>query len=98
MDTREELREDIRRHAALVGLFISVSELVQALADIDFETGGIDIFSPRQQQGARLLVGLAAEVARSWRNGGSRRGDAEGRSRVTSARMCPLSVSSAVTR
>ncbi|MDF3214250.1 MULTISPECIES: hypothetical protein [Mesorhizobium] len=65
----DRMSHGIRRHAALVGLFISVSELVQALADVDFGTGGIDIFSPRQQQGARLLVGLAAEVAKSWRSG-----------------------------
>ncbi|MBZ9722380.1 hypothetical protein LB554_00320 [Mesorhizobium sp. CO1-1-11] len=59
----------IRRHAALVGLFVSVSELVQGLADVDFKARGVDTNSPSQQQGARLLVGLAAEVARSWRNG-----------------------------
>ncbi|MER8513351.1 hypothetical protein NKH47_10425 [Mesorhizobium sp. M1060] len=65
----DRMAHGVRRHAALVGLFISVSELVRALADVDFENRGIDIFSPRQQQGARLLVGLAAEVAKSWRSG-----------------------------
>ncbi|WP_214476716.1 hypothetical protein [Mesorhizobium sp. dw_380] len=65
----DRMPDGIRRHAALVGLFISVSELVQALADVDFETSGVDINSPRQQQGAKLLVGLAAEVAKSWRSG-----------------------------
>lgn len=59
----------IKRHAALVKLFVSVSELVQALADVDFEANGADINPPRQQQGARLLAGLAFEVARSWRSG-----------------------------
>jgi hypothetical protein len=59
----------IQRHAALVRLFISVSELVQALADVDFGASGVDTNSPRQQQGAKLLVGLAAEVAKSWRSG-----------------------------
>jgi hypothetical protein len=59
----------IQRHAALVRLFISVSELVQALADVDFGACGVDTNSPRQQQGAKLLVRLAAEVAKSWRNG-----------------------------
>ncbi|RUU59012.1 hypothetical protein EOC99_23400, partial [Mesorhizobium sp. M7A.T.Ca.TU.009.01.1.1] len=64
-ESLDRMSYGIQRHAALVGLFISVSELVQALADVDFETSGIDTFSPRQQQGARLLVGLAAEVAKS---------------------------------
>ncbi|TPM09086.1 hypothetical protein FJ940_04135 [Mesorhizobium sp. B2-3-7] len=59
----------IQRHAALVGLFVKVSELVQALADVEFEARGGDTPSPRQRQGAKLLVGLAAEVARSWRSG-----------------------------
>lgn len=68
-ESLDRMPHGIRRHAALVGLFISVSELVQALADADFETRGIDIFSTREQQGANLLVGLAAEVAKSWRNG-----------------------------
>ncbi|RWO41748.1 MAG: hypothetical protein E5Y04_08095 [Mesorhizobium sp.] len=68
-ESLDRMSYGIQRHAALVGLFISVSELVQALADVDFETSGIDTFSPRQQQGARLLVGLAAEVAKSWQSG-----------------------------
>ncbi|WP_246689055.1 MULTISPECIES: hypothetical protein [unclassified Mesorhizobium] len=59
----------IRRHAALVGLFISASELVQGLADADFKVLGVDTNSPSQRLGAELLVGLAAEVARSWRSG-----------------------------
>ncbi|KAA3452323.1 hypothetical protein C7I87_02795 [Mesorhizobium sp. SARCC-RB16n] len=59
----------IQRHAALVGLFVSVSELVQGLADADFKARGVDTNSPSQQQGANLLVGLAAEVAKSWRSG-----------------------------
>ncbi|MEI9419692.1 hypothetical protein O7A70_00650 [Mesorhizobium sp. Cs1299R1N1] len=65
----DRMSRGIRRHAALVGLFISVSELVQGLADVDFKVLGVDTNSPSQRQGAELLVGLAAEVAKSWRSG-----------------------------
>ncbi|MGX8008942.1 hypothetical protein ACVDG8_007960 [Mesorhizobium sp. ORM8.1] len=59
----------VERHCALVGLFINVSELVQGLADAEFEVGGVDRNSPSQQLGARILVELALDVARSWRSG-----------------------------
>lgn len=64
----------IQRHAALVNLFVSVSELVQGLADVDFDIRNMDKNSPRQQQGAKLLVGLAAEVAKSWQSGFTAKG------------------------
>ncbi|TIN58951.1 MAG: hypothetical protein E5Y30_36665, partial [Mesorhizobium sp.] len=44
-ESLDRMSHGVQRHAALVGLFISVSELVQALADVDFQTSGIDIFS-----------------------------------------------------
>ncbi|MER9896847.1 hypothetical protein [Mesorhizobium sp. M0130] len=56
----------IGRHAALVGLFIKASELVQGLADAEFETKGTDRNSPQRIAGANLLVGLARDVGRSW--------------------------------
>lgn len=56
----------IDRHSALVGLFVEISALIQALADVEFEANGMDINSPRQQRGATILVALAADVARSW--------------------------------
>ncbi|TPM22779.1 hypothetical protein [Mesorhizobium sp. B2-3-5] len=59
----------IERHAAVVGLFISVSELAQGLADIEFRASGLDSNSLRQRQGAKILFGLAQEVARSWQRG-----------------------------
>ncbi|TPK76122.1 hypothetical protein [Mesorhizobium sp. B2-4-17] len=59
----------IERHAALVGLFISVSELAQGLADIEFRASGLDSNSLRQRQGAKILFGLAQEVAWSWQCG-----------------------------
>ncbi|AZO12872.1 hypothetical protein [Mesorhizobium sp. WSM3876] len=59
----------IERHAALVELFIAVSELIQGLADAQFQASGIDINSPDQQRGAVILVALAKEVMRSWQGG-----------------------------
>ncbi|MER8421374.1 hypothetical protein NKJ46_00145 [Mesorhizobium sp. M0166] len=56
----------IGRHAALVGLFIKASELVQGLADAEFEANGTDRISPQRIVGANLLVGLARDVGRSW--------------------------------
>ncbi|TPM96917.1 hypothetical protein FJ977_18525 [Mesorhizobium sp. B2-1-3A] len=59
----------LERHSALVRLFVHVSELVQGLADAEFEVAGVDRNSPSQQCGAQILVALASEVARSWRSG-----------------------------
>jgi hypothetical protein len=59
----------LERHSALVRLFVNVSELVQGLADAEFEVAGVDRNSASQQRGAQILVALASEVARSWRSG-----------------------------
>ncbi|RWE44472.1 MAG: hypothetical protein EOS78_02570 [Mesorhizobium sp.] len=64
-----DLASGITRHAELVGLFIAVSELVQAMADREFQSTGLDADSPPRQQGARLLLGLASEVVSSWQSG-----------------------------
>lgn len=57
------------RHATLVGAFIRVSELVQGLADAEFDTRGVDDVSPVQDSGAQLLWELAGMIARSWSTG-----------------------------
>lgn len=64
-----DMPSGIERHAALVGLFIKTSELVQGLADAEFEANGIDRYSRQRIAGANLLVGLARDVGRSWRAG-----------------------------
>ncbi|MER9074894.1 hypothetical protein NKH80_19085 [Mesorhizobium sp. M0904] len=64
-----DMPSGIGRHAALVGLFIKVSELVQGLADAEFAAKGMDRNSPQRIAGANLLVGLARDVGRSWRAG-----------------------------
>ncbi|MES0031725.1 hypothetical protein [Mesorhizobium sp. M0040] len=64
-----DMPSGIGRHAALVGLFIKVSELVQGLADAEFEANGMDRNSRQRIAGANLLVGLARDVGRSWAAG-----------------------------
>ncbi|TKB67990.1 MAG: hypothetical protein E5W81_18820, partial [Mesorhizobium sp.] len=61
-----DMPSGIERHAALVGLFIRASELVQGLADAEFEANGMDRNSRQRIAGANLLVGLARDVGRSW--------------------------------
>ncbi|MER8367393.1 hypothetical protein [Mesorhizobium sp. M1348] len=61
-----DMPSGIERHAALVGLFIRASELVQGLADAEFEANGMDRNSLQRIAGANLLVGLARDVGRSW--------------------------------
>ncbi|MER9233015.1 hypothetical protein NKI56_13100 [Mesorhizobium sp. M0622] len=64
-----DMPSGIERHAALVGLFIKLSELVQGLADAEFEANGTDRNSPQRIAGANLLVGLARDVGRSCEAG-----------------------------
>lgn len=59
----------IERHGALVAAFVAASELVQGLADAEFEGRGFDARSPVQEAGMRLLMALAGAVGRSWRSG-----------------------------
>ncbi|MBZ9677598.1 hypothetical protein [Mesorhizobium sp. ES1-1] len=63
------MRPGVERHSALVTLFVDVSELIQGLADAQFEIAGADRNSASQQLGAQILVALALEVARSWQSG-----------------------------
>src|SRR4051794_21031607 len=44
------LAAGIDRHAALVGAFIRAAELVQGIADAEFDIGGRDIRATSQQQ------------------------------------------------
>ncbi|MER8578825.1 hypothetical protein NKG95_08760 [Mesorhizobium sp. M1423] len=64
-----DMPSGIERHAALVGLFITASELVKGLADAEFEANGTDRNSRDRSAGANLLVGLARHVGRSWEAG-----------------------------
>jgi hypothetical protein len=59
----------IGRHGALVAAFVAAAELVQGLADAAFAERGCDGRSPAEDAGMRLLMALAAAVARSWRTG-----------------------------
>nr|MBA3325991.1 hypothetical protein [Paracoccaceae bacterium] len=62
-------RTGIDRHAALVHAFVAASELVQGLADAEFEARGCDARSRVQDSGMRLLMHLARAIARSWHGG-----------------------------
>lgn len=59
----------IDRHATLFHAFIRAGELVQGIADAEFERRGADARSSMQDAGARLLRAIAAAVDRSWRSG-----------------------------
>lgn len=58
----------IGRHAALVRAFIRASELVQGIADSEFECRGFDGRSALQDRGASLLLDMAAMIDRSWKS------------------------------
>ncbi|MDQ2634035.1 MAG: hypothetical protein M3Y78_09895, partial [Pseudomonadota bacterium] len=58
----------VDRHAVLVRAFIRASELLQGVADAEFERRGFDAGSALQDSGAALLSGLAVEIDRSWRS------------------------------
>lgn len=59
----------IERHAQLVYAFIRAGELVQGIADAEFEQRGFDAPSALQDCGAAMLREMAATVDRSWQNG-----------------------------
>ncbi|AZO34367.1 MAG: hypothetical protein EOS81_01970 [Mesorhizobium sp.] len=69
-----DLPAGIERHAALVDLFVTASELFQGLADAEFDTRGADGSSARQKLGSEILVELSREVLRSWQQGFARKG------------------------
>ncbi|MBZ9991185.1 hypothetical protein LB572_29245 [Mesorhizobium sp. BH1-1-5] len=69
-----DLPAGIERHAAVVDLFVTASELVQGLADAEFDSKGVDSRSSRQKLGSEILVELSREILRSWRQGFARSG------------------------
>ncbi|TIP06082.1 MAG: hypothetical protein E5X76_09585 [Mesorhizobium sp.] len=69
-----DLPAGIERHAALVDLFVTASELLQGLADAEFDITGADRSSSRQELGSEILVELSREVMRSWQQGFTRTG------------------------
>ncbi|TPI36869.1 hypothetical protein FJW07_20010 [Mesorhizobium sp. B3-1-9] len=69
-----DLPAGIERHAALVDLFVCASELIQGLADAEFDIKGGDWNSSRQKLGSEILVELSEEVLRSWQQGFVRHG------------------------
>ncbi len=59
----------VERHGALVTAFIHASELVQGIADAEFEERGCDARSAAHGSGMELLAAMARMVARSWWSG-----------------------------
>jgi hypothetical protein len=59
----------IKRHAALVRAFIRAAELVQGVADAEFNAHGWDRPSPSQEAGAVLLLTMANAIDVSWQSG-----------------------------
>ncbi|WP_315927034.1 hypothetical protein [Mesorhizobium sp. SP-1A] len=59
----------IDRHAALVSAFVRAGELVQGIADAEFEQRGCDAQSKAQEAGAAVLAAMAAAIDRSWQSG-----------------------------
>jgi hypothetical protein len=58
----------LARHAALVRGFIEVGELLQGIADAEFEERGFDGCSPAQTAAMDLLLAFAQAIDRSWRS------------------------------
>jgi hypothetical protein len=58
----------IDRHAALVGAFIRAAELVQGIADAEFDRRKCDCQSKSQEAGAKLLLMMARAIDLSWRS------------------------------
>ncbi|RWL84356.1 MAG: hypothetical protein EOR67_12900 [Mesorhizobium sp.] len=69
-----DLPAGIERHAALVDLFVTASELFQGLADAEFDITGVDTSSSTQKLGSEILVELSQEVLRSWQHGFAQNG------------------------
>ncbi|BCM17902.1 hypothetical protein [Mesorhizobium sp. J8] len=69
-----DLPAGLERHAAVVDLFVTASELLQGLADAEFDITGLDSSSSRQKLGSEILVELSQEVLRSWQQKFARSG------------------------
>ena len=59
----------LARHAALAETFLDLGELVQGLADAEFEAAGRDDDTPLQRAAAAALMSLARPLAASWGSG-----------------------------
>lgn len=59
----------IERHAALIGILLTLGELAQGLADLEFEKLGADDLSPMQEAAGGILLDIARLVSRSWDRG-----------------------------
>src|SRR4051812_31170569 len=62
------LAPGIARHASLVSAFIRLGELLQGIADLEFEISQIDITSPTQQRVSQDLCRLAMIIGCSWQS------------------------------
>lgn len=60
------LKPDRHRHELLVQTFIMTGELVQGIADREFQQRGCDEISDRQNAGAELLLLQARMILQSW--------------------------------
>ncbi|HEY7385562.1 MAG TPA: hypothetical protein VH743_18025 [Beijerinckiaceae bacterium] len=56
----------IQRHGVLVDAFIEAAQLLQGIADAEFEGRGCDGGSPAQDAAMGLLTALADAIRRSW--------------------------------
>ncbi len=63
------MRPDRHRHELLVQTFIMTGELVQGLADREFQQRGCDEISDTQNAGAELLLMQARMILQSWQGG-----------------------------
>ena len=59
----------IERHAALVSVFVALSELAQGIADAAFKDRGADGNSLQEQAVSNALIALGRTVDASWRSG-----------------------------
>lgn len=59
----------IGRHGELVSTFIEAAELLQGVADRDFDNSRHDRLSAAQDAATRLVMRLASAVGRSWTSG-----------------------------
>jgi hypothetical protein len=69
LSTIDNMASRIERHGALVGTFIEAAQLVQGIADAEFEARGCDAGSPAQRLGMGALMALAKAISRSWDSG-----------------------------
>jgi hypothetical protein len=62
----------VRRHGALVAVFVDAGELAQGIADADFHDRRQDARSPAQDAAMALLMQLAQAICISWGSGFAR--------------------------